>query len=502
MSVRASQAATRRPIPLRRRASNLVLRWQARLDAAWADRFIPWMVAACLFVVYTALALARAHTLDAGSALGGHLQAAWLITEGRAAEVTVTGNHLLADNLPVAFYPVAWLTEWVRAQPLLLGLQSAAIAVGVVPIWRIARSVVHLRVGAAAALVVAYGVHPSVNSLNLSDFHPEAMAVAPLLAATAAALQHRWRHYACFSLLAVAWNADVGLVIAGLGILLVLEGRTRVGLLSVALGGGWTALAVLVLEPRWGMAGLVTPGAFTDYGDSALDVLIAMVQNPIRVLGDVVAEPNLAVIVGLLAPVLFLPVLAPRYLVPALPLQLLYLVADVPITGAQGAEHTVPGVVFCFVAAAFALTGLGRRSVERVLVDRRVLIGVVVASLSFWAVDGGSSPYRAPWRWRHTDEIDEARHAAARLVGERGSVRASGSLLPLLAERVEVRSLERTAHDADAAGERVDAVILDSHWARWSTEDVRAFSDGLEQDGFDLVYQIRGISVFERVGAG
>ena len=42
-----------RPVSRRRRYRRidwLVLRWQARLDARWADRVLPWIVAAVLFV--------------------------------------------------------------------------------------------------------------------------------------------------------------------------------------------------------------------------------------------------------------------------------------------------------------------------------------------------------------------------------------------------------------------------------------------------------------------
>jgi uncharacterized membrane protein len=488
----------RPPPTLRRRLDNVWLRWQARLDAAWADRFLPWAVAVVLALVLGLLAVARARALGGGTDLATFLQASWLIRNGHDADLTLTGNHLLAEHLPVAFYPVAMATRWLPAMPLLLGLQATSLAFGVVPVWRLARRVASLRVGAAAAVVFAYALHPIVSGLDLSDFHPETLAVAPMLAATSYALQGRPRRFAALALLALLWNGDLGIVVAGLGVLLILEGRGRLGSWSIVGGLGYTSLALLVVQPRFGTAGLVAPGAFADYGSSALDVLISMVANPIRVVADVVAEPNLRVLVLLLAPLLFLPVLAPRYLLPAVGLQALYFVADVPESGVHAAPFAIPALVFCFVAAPFALARIGRRSIERVLVDPRVLVAMVVATVGFFAVDAGTSPYERPWNWSR-DPTDEARVDAADLVDDDDAVRAATSMLALLAERRFVDVLETGAEpDPETAGRGVDVVVFDDELAPdWTIGDRVDFADGMAAQGFVLVYRSRGITVYE-----
>ena len=113
-------------------------------------------------------------------------------------------------------------------------------------------------------------------------------------------------------------------------------------------------------------------------------------------LGDIFSESSIRLLIGVLAPLLFLPLLAPRYLIPAVPLQVLYLLAAVPLSGPLGAQHLVPTIPFAFVAATFALSRIGRRNVERVVVDRRVLIALVLAAVGFFALDAASSPYRTP----------------------------------------------------------------------------------------------------------
>ena len=71
---------------------------------------------------------------------------------------------------------------------------------------------------------------------------------------------------------------------------------------------------MLVLEPRFGSTGFIAPGAFRAYGSNAFSIAGGMLIHPNRVLGDLLDEDNVRLIVGLLAPLLFLPVLAPRYL--------------------------------------------------------------------------------------------------------------------------------------------------------------------------------------------
>jgi uncharacterized membrane protein len=200
----------------------------------------------------------------------------------------------------------------------------------------------------------------------------------------------------------------------------------------------------------------------------------------------------------LLAPLLFLPVLAPRYLVPALPLQALYLVADVPT---QGNEVSLPLTVFAFVAATFALTRMGRMGIERVVVDRRVLIALTVATLGFFATDALDSPYQRPWDWGRQDAADHARHDAARIVGMTTSVRASPSILSLLAERREVYLLGDGPDAAAATAGDVDRVVVDASALQWTAADWFDLSAGMVARGYRSIFSASGVVLYARGGS-
>jgi uncharacterized membrane protein len=485
----------------RRRNSRLdwlLLRWQARLDARWADRVVPWAAAAILFVVLFSVALARVDRLDAGADLAKGVQAAWHLSEFGSPETTIglDGNYF-ALGLPLAFVPLGVLTLVVPTTGALLAAQAAAIALGVVPIWHLARKVVNLRVGAAAALVVVYGLHPAVIDLDLGDFHPTAMALTPLLVAAYSAERRKWARFFVFALLSVAWSSELGLVVATMGVVMLVEGERRIGTATTVLGLAWTVVALIFVQGPLG-GGLVGPSdAFSAYGDTFLEVLIEILRNPFRPLGDVLAEGNVVVVVWVLAPLLFLPVLALRKLAPALPLTALYLVADVAVRGDDGGGRIVPLLAFSFVAAPFALARLGRQSLERVLVDRRLLTLLGVAAVASLLTTSALSPYGDSWR-RSRDREDDLRAALAAVPPD-VPVRVPEALAAELAERRRVELLAPGEANIGVLTARVDVVVLDESTLH-QLDDYERFllRRRIEDRGFVLVERSGDVDVFVR----
>lgn len=487
----------------RRRIDNAVLRWQARLDSEWSDRVLPWLIAGLLFLVLVALALAQARTLDGGEDLGAYTQGAWLIDEGQRPIITVKDDaHLLSQQASYLFYPIAWVAGASSIIPTLLVVQSAALALGVVPLWRIARRLANLRVGAAAALAWAYAWYPAVHNLNLADFHPETVAVPALLFMALYGLSDRWIFYSVAAAVAVLARADLALAVVGFGLLLLLQGRRRPGLLSVGIGLGYLVLAVVVVQPDYGAGSYAHIDSFAAYGDTPLGVIGGMLTSPVQVLEDLTMEENFTVIVFLLAPVFFLPVLAPRYLLPIVPLEFIYLVADEG--EAKFSEQTVAITAFVFVATAFALAKIGRQGVERVIVDRRVLGALVLVSTVFFVRDAASSPYREPWTWGGRDAADQARLDAVDLVDDQDSVRASPALVPLLAEREQIYVLDTESRPNVRAAVRIGDgdeclswILFDEEAAlEWTDNERRVFREGLSRTGYERVFDEEGIEVF------
>jgi uncharacterized membrane protein len=223
------------------------------------------------------------------------------------------------------------------------------------------------------------------------------------------------------------------------------------------------------------------------------------VSHPFQVLGDLFVEENFTLLVFLFAPVLFLPLLAPRYLLPIVPLEVLYLVADVPEEEVFGSQ-TIVITAFVFVATAMALARTGTMGVEKVRVDRRVLGALILASTVFFVADADSSPYREPWRWGGRNLVDQARLDAADLIDPEAPVRATPEMIPLLAEREEVYVLDTDQRPhVRRAIDRVDYVVLDtSAVPGWTEDERRLFREGLGRQGYVRIFNREGVEVFER----
>ncbi len=489
---------------LRRRVDNVVLRWQARLDSEWSDRTLPWIIAVALFVFLAALSLAKARSLDGTEDLSLYTQAVWLIRNGFAPDVTFgdAPGHLMAQQAAFVIYPMTGVSYLLPIIPGLLVLQSAALALAVVPLWRIGRRLANLRVGAVATLAFVYAFYPVMHNLNLAGFHPEVVAVPGLLAAFYFGETNRWLWFAAFSALVVMCRADLSLVIAGMGLLFFIEGKRRKGAIVAVLAVGWLLVSTIVVQPAFGDGTFPHLNALLEFGDSPGSVAWGMLVHPFDVISRLTSEQNFNLLVTLLAPVVFLPVLAPRYLLPAIPVQVLYMVADVPPEAVFG-QQTVAITAFIFIATAFALSRIGRMGVEKVMVDRRVLAALLLAGSVFFVRDAASSPYRDPWNWGGQDVVDGVRIEAEEKIAADPPVRASPSMLQLLAERRRLYALD-TAEPipAQEATEGVDVVALyERALESWTPRDRQAFYEGMAAEGFRVTVNDRGIVVFQRTNA-
>src|SRR5438552_15178235 len=96
---------------------------------------------------------------------------------------------------------------------LLLVVQVLAQASGAIAIFLLARDLLHSR-WAGVALAASLLLNPTYQRLPWEFFHPDAVAIAPLLVAYWAARNGRWRWFTVPAILAVICNEDVALAVA------------------------------------------------------------------------------------------------------------------------------------------------------------------------------------------------------------------------------------------------------------------------------------------------
>lgn len=478
---------------LRRSINHLTLRWQARLEGEGPDRAMPWVLSLILFVGFSSLSLARYRSLDTGETMAAWMQGLWLVGEGQEPFVTLTERNLFDGQFSLIMWPLAQMGSLLPTGPMLLTVQSLAIALGVVPLWRIARGVLELGVETALVLGLAYGFQPQLHNLNLSEFHPEALAVPAFLWAYLFSQRKQWVRYGFAVALALSTRSDLGLVVIGLGALLAIEGRTRAGRLTAGFGALWVALALGIFQADLAGGEFLYGDAFEAYGDGPVAILWGMLTDPFQVLRDVFAEENYRKLILLFAPWLFLPVLRLRFQLPLVIFGIFGFLAAIPPGEFGNPQQDVAGLAFLPIAAAFALRAVGRRSVRRVFVNGRLLGGVLFASMAFFLFGAGSSLYNEPWTWgsRSSNDLDVL--AAVEIIEPEDSVAAITRALPLLAERVDLiqfpvgLEIYKTAEPTFGK----DIILIDESDVDWTT---------LGRVTFDQVVEAKGYVVEERFG--
>ncbi|HEV3504080.1 MAG TPA: DUF2079 domain-containing protein, partial [Actinomycetes bacterium] len=265
-----------------------------------------------------------------GFDVGIYDQGTWLLSRGRAPFVTVRGLNLLGLDAAYIMALVAPLYRLWADPRLLLLLQVVFLALPAVVLYRLGgRHLGHPAAGLAVA--VAYLAYPGMQWAISWQFHPEAIAAGLLALAMAAADRRRHGLMALWLALAALCGAELGLVVAGFGLLLVAGGRRAVGWRTAGAGLAWFLVATYVLAPLH--AGRVTRLFETDYGIAGTGpraLLAALPTMAGHALQTGLANDGLFYLLLVFLPLGGLPLLAPRWLLPVAPPLLLNLAAVQP----------------------------------------------------------------------------------------------------------------------------------------------------------------------------
>lgn len=384
-------------------------------------------------------------------------QAVWLLAHGESL-ITVRGLEVFGFHASPALYlfvPFFWLGGGVNLLNLAM---TAVLALGSVAVFRAGRHHLgddwHALVPALAFLVNYAG-----QWMIWETFHPEVLAITPLLFAYVAAIKGRWRSYAVWLLLAVTWKEDVALAVAMLGFLLAVRGtrtvgaraaaragvvkppgpaRTRlVGLLTIAGAVVWFLVATRLVIPAFSSGGNFTEALFGDLGSSPTEIAGTAVTQPDLVVEHLERSDPLDYMRQLTGSFGFASLLAPLALLMALPQLLINTLAIYDFFWTTRVHYAALPL---FATAVATVEGLAR--VHRAA-WRRALLGAVAVGAFFTAVSWGISPVSPEYRegfWPL--EVDGPRQAeldrVVAMPGPGDSVSAVYNLVPHLTHRSEI----------------------------------------------------------------
>jgi len=327
------------------------------------------------FVTLTRHWTFKTHALD----LAYYVQLTWNLARGAGARVSLPEMNAWGDH----FSPIMYLfvpAFWIFPGPaVLLVAQSIALGLGAIAVFGIAaRWLGDER--PAAVFAVLYLIHPSLHGINVRDFHSAALTIPLLLAAIYFVEAERpWLYWGSV-LLILATREDAAIAVVGLGLwLAVTRRRWRWGVVT-ALG----AFSLLVVDTRWLIPyfrGEPYPhlGRYAHLGRSVPEIIGTLLLHPWRVLTGVLTEKRLIYLGAMLAPLAFLPLLAPGVLVGLAPPLVENLLGHDPILFNHRTQYQSFILPFLFAAAIAGYDRLARWRPGPW--PKKVLVVAVMASL-------------------------------------------------------------------------------------------------------------------------
>jgi len=362
-------------------------------------------------------------------------QAVWLLARGQEFN-TVRGLDVFGNHASVAYYllvPFSWMGA---GSDFLNVLQVLSLGLAAVAVNRIALH--HLQnPWMAVALATAFLLHPSVQWFAQELFHPEVVAIAPLLFAYLAALQHRWLRFAALALLAMAWKEDVALAVVGLGAVLLARRQWRPGILTVAGGAAWFLLATLLVQHKAGGV-FYAQQFYGDFGSTSAEVAQTVVTHPGRVLDRLQDADASQYGFDIASPYGLTSLLSPLTLVIGSPQALLNLISVQDFTWRTQLHYAALPVASATIAMVESVARFRRIGV------RRFIVGLVVAAAWGATLTSGAAPVSAGYAQGIWPLRDDARQpvleAAVKVPPPDAAVSASYRLIPHLTHRESIYS--------------------------------------------------------------
>jgi uncharacterized membrane protein len=259
--------------------------------------------------------------------LGFHDNYVWLIARGEFFS-SVLGLPAYGHNATFGYFLLAPFSWIGMAGPQWLNLfNTVAVGLGAVPLYLLARDRFD-DAWTALPFAALWLLHPVVQGNVWETFHPDAIAMAPLLAAYLAASRGRWRAFWLFAALALIWKSDVALAVLVLGVIVAVKWHRRVGLAAVGVGALWFAVTVGWMIPHFAGGETVFGELYGDLGDNPLQVAGTAVTDPSDVVERVVDNRPVRYSRDLLAPYAFVPVVGGAPLAIGLPQAVVNLLSE------------------------------------------------------------------------------------------------------------------------------------------------------------------------------
>jgi len=471
-------------------------------------------------VYFSALSIQRHNTFRTyASDMGQMDQAMWNTLHGNWLQDTRADGHnapRLTDHVEPIFFVVPLVFLIYSGIESLFVLQSVVIALGALPVFWIA----HRRLKnqwAAVAFAAMYLLFPALQAANLAEFHAVTFAPAPLLFAFNYAQERAWKRYALFSLIALAVQEDIALLVFTMAVWAAMQAPVAMTVAHFATASPssdrrftfrilrftinlspvptiiaifsllWFGLALFVIVPHF------SPGGRSVYVGGRYPWLsrdpIKLIEAIPTVIASILVPDKLAYILAMFASSGLISLLDPVTLVVGAPMFVLNVLSDYSAQYSGTYHYSAP------VAPYFVLAAIGGAAwLHSKLKSRHSLTFIVVPAFVIalgYQVFAGYTPLGGEFFWPETTPHQQLLARFLDEIPPEVPVSTTSTLFPHLSHRLKLYRFP-TVLDADY-------ILLDvSQAGNTNPIDFRLnYLDALKQ-GFGIRDAVNGYVLLQR----
>ena len=356
------------------------------------------ILTAFYFLVFSSLSILKHLSFHSSYLdLGLESQIVWNTSQGRFLESSFGPAGQIVSALSFHVSPISALLVpfyWIWSDPIvLLLIQTAALALGGLPVFWLSRKVTGSRL-VSISLLIAYFFYPPLQYSNLSDFHPQTLATPILLFAFYFLYNRSYKGFWLMMVLALMTKENISLVTMALSIYIILVVKARrLGIILFILSLAWFITSLYFIMPFFSGGSLGAFGRYEYLGKTPVQAVWRILTNPGQTLGILLVTDKLKYIFHLLVSVGFLSLAAPAYLFLALSEFFLNLFSSYNPQWQVRFHYTAAITPFIFVSAVFGAQRIMMLLERRKIAHPSFFLSFYLLLLSiFWNITHSPSP--------------------------------------------------------------------------------------------------------------
>ncbi len=355
---------------------------------------------AIIYIIYfTTISFLRYENYYAGRFdLGNMAQTVWNTTQGRIFTLTNPDGINIQSRLAVhSDFILIFLAPFYavfQTPKTLLFIQTIILSIGALFVFLISERILTNK-NIALSLSIAYLLNPSLQRVNIYDFHAVALATTFLLAAYYFMIKKKYLTFLIFALLAAITKEQVFLIVALFGPVLFLKHNKKLlGSILFFTGVGVFYYLVSIAIPQARGGDHFALSNYSQFGNSPFEIIKNIILSPQDVVSAILTEKKIDYLTKLFLPLSYLSLLFPPVLIYAIPDLLKNLLSTNDNFQQIYYQYTSTITPFIFISAIYGIAVLRKifPKINLSYLSIHMIIVSVYAAYLFGPLPGSREP--------------------------------------------------------------------------------------------------------------